>query len=615
MRCVLIQKFSRAIGAGLLKSGAVLIALAAGAPAVAQAAIVTPEILADTNRDGKVDNADRAGREQWTTERGAIILPNIGDSAKRCPSYLDKNHSDAALEACNDAQGNVARAPQYFAPVRTSPLSNVSSSAFGQVTVSGAGKDKIRVFVLRGKSWHFLSSTDRLSAAELRAGVTLGVDSRDIVRDASVWDGRVTLEFAVNDAGAVRQDRVAMRVAPVILHNHTQDAVTIYAPKSGRAKGHQQFMADLSAMLSRIGFQEPVETVDTFDNWAQDFVEFGYVSMPAAGGGMTSIRIAIRSPQPGRSAGRALFGLRGPGMGVVQTGGDDYHQADSFGNLETIPPYEFQGRSYPVGRVIYGDAGDGLAPHTDFVKFFKAQDVQHPIVLDTSWLAIAHVDEFVQFLPADNARGWVIAVKDVPLALNILRDMQKRGLGRSKAFSREGAPELTIDELLADESLMRKNEMARRRIELNLDILKAEIGVADAEIVRVPGLFHTAEFVEDAPKDASEKAKPFSLPSDLDWPRERIVYGPGKLIGYYPAAVNGLLVNRRNYIMPDQWGPKENGRDVLGAAATAAYAKLGMMAGAGDDWVSHHAYGGEGHCGTNATRAISGTWWSSASGD
>ena len=184
-----------------------------------------------------------------------------------------------------------------------------------------------------------------------------------------------------------------------------------------------------------------------------------------------------------------------------------------------------------------------------------------------------------------------------------------------KSLSREGAPELTIDELLADESLMRKNEVARRRIELNLDILKAETGVADAEIVRVPGLFYTAEFVEDAPKDASEKPKPFSLPSDLDWPRERIVYGPGKLIGYYPAAVNGLLVNRRNYIMPDQWGPKENGKDVLGASATAAYAKLGIKAWSVDDWFSHHALGGEVHCGTNATRAISGTWWTSASGD
>ena len=136
----MLQKFSLAISAGRLKSGAVLVALAAGAPAVAQAAVVeTPEILADTNRDGNVDSADRAGRAQWTTEQGAIILPNIGDTARRCPSYLDKKHSDAALEACNDAQGNVARAPQYFAPVRTSPLSSVSSSAFGQVTISGAG--------------------------------------------------------------------------------------------------------------------------------------------------------------------------------------------------------------------------------------------------------------------------------------------------------------------------------------------------------------------------------------------------------------------------------------------------------------------------------------------
>ncbi|WP_191229319.1 protein-arginine deiminase family protein [Aurantiacibacter xanthus] len=577
--------------------------------ASARAHAVEPEILADTNRDGLVDAADRDGKALWSDDRGAILLANIGDVANRCPKPAQTDLSDDELEACNDAQGEEARAPEYFAPVRVMPIADVAQGATGRVIAVGAGAQNIRVFVKRGEGWKFLAPTDRLSAEDLRAGLQLGVDARDVARDAAVWDGRITLELAVDAAGQTRSDRVAMRVAPVVLHNHTQNATRIFAVKSGRAKAHQQFVADLSSTLSQIGFQQPVEIIDTFDNWAQDFVEFGYMAMPAPEGAMKVIRVAIRSPQPTRSAGRALFDLRGPGVGVVQIGGDNYHQADSFGNLETVPPYETNGRRYPGGRVIYGDAGDGLSPHHDMVSFFEAQEVQDPILLDTSWLAIAHVDEFVQFLPTDNARGWVIAIKDVPSGLEVLRDAQRRGFGDRPAFSVAGGHELTIDDVLADDDLMRKNELARRRVELNLAILMAETGVTEDEVLRVPGLFHTAEFAVD-PEDAlTEGAPPPMLPPDLDWPREEIVYGPGTLIAYYPAAVNGVVVDRHNYIMPSQWGPVIDGVDLLGEAVSAAYAKLGITTWSVDDWRSHHVLGGEVHCGTNAMREIGDAWW------
>jgi protein-arginine deiminase len=287
----------------------------------------------------------------------------------------------------------------------------------------------------------------------------------------------------------------------------------------------------------------------------------------------------------------------------VQVGGEGYHQVDSFGNLETIPPYELNGKSYPVGRVIYGDAGDGLAPHKDFVTFFKSQAAQDPITLDTSWLAIGHVDEFVQFVPADNMRGWTIAVKDVPAALKLLQHAQKSGHGNVRAFSREGAPERTIDDLLSDKSLLQQNEAARRKVELNLEILKAHTGVTDAEIIRVPGLFHESEFSGDG------DSPPPSLPDDLDWPNEKIVYGPGNLLGYYPASVNGLLLDRDDYIVPSQWGPVIDGMDIVQAGVEKAYAQIGIKSWNVDDWMSHHQFAGEIHCGTNVTRVITGKWW------
>lgn len=49
----------------------------------------SPDIRADTNRDGNAELAgdtDVAGKGFWSNTRGAIFLPNIGDSQRRCPN-------------------------------------------------------------------------------------------------------------------------------------------------------------------------------------------------------------------------------------------------------------------------------------------------------------------------------------------------------------------------------------------------------------------------------------------------------------------------------------------------------------------------------------------------
>ena len=570
-------------------------------------------ILADTNRDGRVNDLDAEDKTDWSAEYGAIILANIGDTAGRCAGPDDESLSDDELEACHDASDDLPHAPDYFAPVRTLPVNGLSDEAFGTVAAVGVGYENIRIFIRREEGWEYFTRDMQLSAEELNTGLTFGVDSRDIIRSEDIWNGVATLEFTVTDGADVLTDRVTMRVAPVIIHNHLERANEVYVPQSDRPV-HQEFVDDLAGALTEAGFTAPLARFDTIDNWAQDFVEFGYMSMPAPDGEAKIIRVAIRSPQPTRSAGRSLFALKGPGFGVVQTGGDNYHQADSFGNLETITPYELDGAAYPVGRVIYGDAGDGYAPHSDFTSFFDAQWVQDPVVLDTSWLIIAHVDEFVQFLPADNAYGWTIAIKDVPAAFEVLREAQAAGHGDAQVFSRPDAPQMTIDELLADEAFLEDNELARRRVELNLQILLSETGLPESQVVRIPGLFEYAGFSDFAPHPGVREEQP-TRPSedsmaDADvTPREYITYSQGNMIAFYPAAVNGLLLDRENYIPPKQWGPVIDGVDIMEAAVTEAYAEAGITVWSIDDWLSHHSWGGEVHCGTNVTRDTTGLWW------
>jgi len=76
----------------------------------------------------------------------------------------------------------------------------------------------------------------------------------------------------------------------------------------------------------------------------------------------------------------------------------------------------------------------GSKPARAVRTLLKSQGFQNPLLLDTSWLHVGHVDEFVQFLPADNT-------------------------------------------------------MAAKRIKANLEVLNRETGATDAEVVRVPALY------------------------------------------------------------------------------------------------------------------------------
>ncbi len=114
-------------------------------------------------------------------------------------------------------------------------------------------------------------------------------------------------------------------------------------------------------------------------------------------------------------------------------------------------------------------------------------------MLETGWLGVGHVDEFVQFLPADTPRGWKIGIADPEGGLALLRKAQRDGHGHTKAFSipRSYADDrvLTIDQALSDRQLLKSNAYAVRKIKENLALLKRETGVTDAEIVKIPAMY------------------------------------------------------------------------------------------------------------------------------
>ncbi|KAF4332824.1 arginine deiminase type-3 [Fusarium beomiforme] len=608
-------------------------------------------ILADTNRDGKVDKKDIDGKSSWTATRGALFLANIGDTGRRCakkwgPSVNIVSTNETYLDLCNDATDKTQRNPKFLAPLKTLPISGLSPSAKGSIQViDKAAASKVRIFVKKGNKWIYVSGEYTFTAKELSSGLELGIDARDVRRPKG-WDGNAKIQFIVTDGKTKATDTVALRVAPVLTHHHGQAAQRIFSTgvnKPGSNPIQQQFVDDIKRNVANAGVKEPIFLFHNYDIWTQDFFEPGYSSMPGPNGPIT-IRIMIRSAQSGRMAGRDAFHeLRNDQVGAVQHPGDG-DTIDSTGNLETIPPYKHNGKSYPLGRTIMG-AWDGRSPL--MVEFLKAQEVQDPLVLDTSWLSVGHVDEFIQFLPAYNDRGWIVMAADPLKGLDLLKKASEAGHGKVKAVSRSlqieeknqqlCLPRQTIQEVLKFNKFDAIQDQTAQRIEANLNILKRETGITDKDIFRLPMPFYYAE--------SSSWLCPGEQPSDVDAREDtsptpqkassrigitfKAAGGPSlkarsiieaatpknsiyrretdpstQVVSLWPSSVNGLVLPDQKILAPKPWGPVINKQDIFANAVSEVYASAGYNVTYQDDWFSHFRGHGDVHCGSNSWRAV-----------
>ncbi|CAO2655051.1 Nn.00g117840.m01.CDS01 [Neocucurbitaria sp. VM-36] len=143
---------------------------------------------ADTNRNGIIDisgKSDSFGKTHWTEARGAIFLPNIGDTNRRCSQATSKLSNDE-LGTCHDASDDIQRAPQYLAPLRTFPMADISDSATGNKSVPDPKQSPfVRIFHKQEGNWNIFRENDIFKAADLRNGILLSIDGKELVDLAS----------------------------------------------------------------------------------------------------------------------------------------------------------------------------------------------------------------------------------------------------------------------------------------------------------------------------------------------------------------------------------------------------------------------------------------------
>ncbi len=567
--------------------------------------------------------SDERGEDQASVGSGALFLPNLDDDARRCLFTGPDGEflPEAEIVACRDGADTVVNGAQDekdLARVRSVPVRLPRGNVEGTATVTGAAASVTHLFVKRGTAWQLLRPTDKLTRVDLERGLELGIEGTDMIRDAKVWDGRATVTLSVTAGGRTSADSVTLRAAPVLTHDHTQRAQQIVMSRINKQQAEERyedpsleqksakFAADLKQVVTAAGLPAPIEFTRFGHMFPQDFFEAMYTSIPGPDGKPHGMRVMFRSHQEEQAAWELYERLRGPDVAVVELAADGYDAGgigdtlDSTGNMETIPPYSHNGRNYPMGRVVMGrgmdQIGEGgptpqgenpatpggartsgrqapvgrtvrgsalgkelMDPSPAVQTFFKSQGLQDPLLLDSSWTHVQHVDEFIQFLPAKTPRGWRVAIADPAAGMKLLRDAQAAGHGKAM-LSPDGRRLKTIDDFLNDPEaiLARDNAKAARKIAENLELIKRETGVEDDEIVRVPSLFGTA---------------------DLQWGNSG-----GGADGYESpmfaavrAAINGVVLGPDRYLSTEQeGGPVIGGRNIFSDAVTAAYEKAGM---------------------------------------
>ncbi|MDT3399737.1 protein-arginine deiminase family protein [Streptomyces sp. B1866] len=577
----------------------------AGAAALAAAALTPAARAAD----------DAPPEKPRLTAASDVVLPNLDDDARRCrlrPGDLDRLDLavDERLAACHDAADDVVNGPRDaddLTTLRVEPMA-VGDAAVGRVSLPAAQRPYARVFVERGGRLVALGDGGRLTAAELRGGARLAVEGRDVVRDPARWDGRITVSLAVTDGGVTRDAAVHLHVAPVLLQNDLQAAQRLIAAAPGpgegvpaevpaaerRPGGWAPFARSLRGAVADAGLPDGALRFQSGgadwwrDIWRQDIVEPGYVSRPLPGGGAHTLRILLRSPNywasgDGRAAslrraGRLLFrDWRGPDVGVVQQYTADrdpgVDELQNFtGNVESVPPFP----GHPQGRILYG-ATPRRHPDRSFTALLAAQGAQSPVVLDTSWLLVGHVDETVHVVRADNPRGWTLAVADPRLAVRLLERVRDAGGGGRRLFdSAADEDRLTVDQYLAYDRESGSNADAARHIDGQLRVLLRATGLRESDLVRLPVLY----------AKAGDDTRPEGL------------------LAYSPAVVNGLSLTARDFAAPIPHGPRLDGRDVLRAETEARLRATGVTVHWVEDFSWAHMSGGEVHCATNALRDV-----------
>lgn len=480
---------------------------------------------------------------------GGMVPETLQDQARLAPRLgaIRVESFDPSAELRVAANGDAATAAHLF---------RLSAGTWRRVAPAGAATWIIR--------------PDAEGPTDLGVGIMLPTATAEAPQP--IWPRALTLE--IESSGTV--SRVAFRVAPFIIPSALErghEALIVSRASTAQA------VADLRAWGTRHGVPVfALEAQDPCDQWMQDTIEPGVFAFPARGGAQQAP--AIMTGQ------RREFGAAAAGLdrqiaaklrerGVLTIGQSvprpRTRWIDWFGNLEVSPPHtDRSGRRHPYGRLIAGTQRE-LSMHPDAMRFLEAQGMQWPpIMLDTSWLSIGHVDELINFVPARTAPGWKVLLPSPRAARDAMATLASgHDAGLVFAGTRD---ETTVAKLRADVASSEENVAIDAHVAGLREQLKGELSIGDADFAMVPCLFTRGRAL-------------------------------------IPNAVNCLAING-HLVATQPKGPRVEGRDIFEEAIRASLSACAVDITFIDAWRAYHQGAGEVHCGTNSFRRLADpAWW------
>jgi len=548
------------------------------------------KVYIDSNRDGQVSQSD-FGQASWIwgkDQHGAILMPN-----------KDRDLNELAPEPGTNSELSI---------IKLEPVDPFSLD--GSVTLHAyASENAARRFTIyrktgNGKLEAILGVDNNDEDNQARSiskplsvnGETLYIESNQIPGEG--FEGLITVEFFFLKDGKYlwnpsEAKKIIFRVAPWIMTPNTQRALKVFTVKvvNDNATENSKFLEGLKAACDEA--HVPLHIIDGTqyhaDRWIQDEIEFGYCQTPSH-----TIPVVFDSPRDRGLDDFAENELLGADFGHFSTGNVIQNSLDSMGNLEVSPPVVVKGKEYPFGRIVFGGKKIGVYNDDDrqmmpmIKRMLYAQKVQSPIELYSDWLAVAHVDEFLNFIPdPTSSNGFKLLLASSKVCLEKLQELKDSGHGDVVMF--EGrhrldlntgnlgeSAEITISDFLSDSDLVKWNNQCQENIDFNESILIDELGLSSSDIIYAPVLFFNAG---------------------------------GRALAYFPDMVNHLVINDFN-VVPKPYGPIIEGKDVFEEMMINCL-PTGRKVRFIDDWYSYHEVSGEVHCGTNTLREpfVNKKWW------
>ncbi|XP_006034798.2 protein-arginine deiminase type-1 [Alligator sinensis] len=546
---------------------------------------VSVSLDTDTNRTGVVESSE-AEKTKWTwgpDGHGAVLLVNC-DRDSLGSGGTDNTHP--RVQSYADLQD------MSIMILRTQGPSALFAENKLVLQVPASEADKVRVFHAAGNDSYYqykpVLGPDKLSYAvdhASRQEITFYVEGLAFPdQDFSGLVSFSVMLLEVSNEGfpdtPIFTDTVVFRVSPWIMTPNTLQPLEVFvcSIESG-ANPNVDFLSAMSALVRKANCKLTVcpQLENRSDRWIQDELEFGYVEAPHK-----LFPVVFDSP---RNRGLQNFPLRrilGPDFGYVtrEPPKSQVSGLDSFGNLDVSPPVTVQGKEYPLGRILIGSSfprSGGRRMAKVIRDFLYAQAVQPPVEVYSDWLTVGHVDEFLTFVPASDRKGFRLLLGSPRACYQLFEEKQQQGHGDAAQFTGlAGMAIITIDEILANETLRRSNRYAQNCIDWNRKILKQELGLSEEDIIDIPQLFVLRNSFADA---------------------------------FFPNLVN-LVVLGTHLGIPKPFGPIVDGQCCLEEKVRSLLEPLGLTCTFINDFFSYFELEGDVHCGTNVLRKpFSFQWW------